>query len=262
MVVSGTEQDMSIAELLVAGALLSLAAAHSALGESDLLKPLFAAEWNIETVPRWATERIFRFAWHLTSIAWVALALIALDVPMLPIIGVMMLVSAALIFVMLRGHLAWPLFLVGGLAAFHAETPLPDPLLYGGAIAAVTALLAAAGLHVWWAFGGEWGLEAALPVDPDSTSEFSPGQALTLLVAVLLIVGAGVVGWVATGAPTLIRWMAMAATAVFAVRAIGDTKVAGFTKTVRDTTFAQADDRIFTPLCVFLALGTTGALLV
>ncbi len=252
---------MSIAELLTAGAFLILAAAHSALGESDILKPLFSAEWTITTTPRWATERILRFAWHLTSITWVALALIALDVPALPVIGAMMLVSAAIIFVLLRGHLAWPIFLVGGLAAFHAHTPLPEPLLQAGAVVAVLALAAAAILHVWWAFGGTWGLDAALPVDPDSTSEFSPGPALTMLVAALLVIGAGVVGWVMAGAPTIVRWMAISAAAIFSIRAIGDTKVAGFTKTVRGTTFAEADDRFFTPLCVFLALGTTGALL-
>ena len=256
-----TEQVMFIAELLTAGAFLTLAAAHSALGESDILKPLFAAEWSVTTTPRWAMQKILRFAWHLTSVTWVALALIAVDVPALPVIGVTMLVSAAIIFVMLRGHLAWPIFLVGGLAAFHAHTPLPGPLLQAGAAFAVIALAAAAILHVWWAFGGAWGLDAALPRDPDSTSEFSPGPALTLLVALLLVVGAGIVGWVMVGAPTIVRWMAIAAAAVFAIRAIGDTKVAGFTKTMRGTTFSQADDRFFTPLCVFLALGTTGALL-
>jgi hypothetical protein len=252
---------MSVAELLTAGAFLVLAAAHSALGESDILKPLFAAEWTVTTTPRWAMEKILRFAWHLTSITWVALALIVLDVAMLPVIGMTMLASAALIFVMLRGHLAWPIFLVGGLAAFHAETPLPEPLLLAGAIVAAVALAAAAVLHVWWAFGGTWGLDAASPTDPSRTSEFAPGRALTLLVAGLLVVAAAVISWVIGGAPEFVRWMAMAAAAVFTIRAIGDTRVAGFTKTIRGTTFSEADDRIFTPLCVFLALGTTGALL-
>jgi len=253
---------MTVAQLLVAGALLLLAAAHSALGESDILRPLFAAEWTMERTPRWATELILRFAWHLTSVAWIALALIVLDVAMLPTVGVMMLVSAVIIFVMLRGHLAWPIFLVGGLAAFHAHNPLPETaLLIGGVVVAVT-LLAAAGLHVYWATGGRRWLDAALPVDPNSTSEFSPGPGLTLFVATLLVVGAGVVGWVTAGAPSIVRLMAIGVAAVFTIRAIGDTKVAGFTKTVRGTTFSDADDRIFTPLCVFLALGTSGALLV
>jgi hypothetical protein len=46
------------------------------------------------------------------------------------------------------------------------------------------------------------------------------------------------------------------------LRAIGDTKVAGFTKSVRDTPFADADDRYFTPLVVLLSLGAVGWILV
>lgn len=253
---------MTVAQLLAAGALVFLSIAHSALGESSILRPLFAAEWTMERTPRWATQLILRFAWHLTSIAWLALALIVLDVAVLPTVGVMMLVSAAIIFVMLRGHLAWPIFLLGGLAAFHAHTPLPEAALLVGGIVVVLTLAAAAGLHVYWATGGRRWLDAALPMDPTSTSDFSPGPALTLLVAVLLVVGAGVVAWVAAGAPTVVRIMAIGVAAVFTIRAIGDTKVAGFTKSVRGTTFSDADDRIFTPLCVFLTLGTSGALLI
>ena len=61
------------ASLVGSLALLVLALAHSVLGEQGILRPLFAAEWTVE-LPRWAVERILRFAWHLTSLAWVALA--------------------------------------------------------------------------------------------------------------------------------------------------------------------------------------------
>ena len=47
--------------------------------------------------------------------------------------------------------------------------------------------------------------------------------------------------------------------AVVALRAAGETKLVGFTKTARDTGFARADDRYFTPLVVLLALGATGS---
>jgi hypothetical protein len=83
-----------------------------------------------------------------------------------------------------------------------------------------------------------------------------------MAVAMLLAATSGIVIWVSTGAPELVRWAAMGAAAVFTVRAIGDTKVAGFSKTVRGTRFAEADDRIFTPLCVALALGTTASLMI
>lgn len=249
-------------ELVIAGCLFVLAAAHSALGESDILRPLFASDWTMAKTPRWATEKILRFAWHLTSFAWLALGLAILDVPLLPVVATMSLASAALIFVMLRGHLAWPLFLLAGVAALRADGFLEGTVLQGSALATAIALLAAAAVHVYWAFGGTWMLDRALP---PTTPEmhFSPGPILTLAVAGALAVFATLVGMVAFDrGPEQLRWLVVAGVAVFTVRAIGDTKVAGFTKTVRDTAFASADDRWFTPLIVFLALGATGALLV
>lgn len=248
-------------EIIIAGCLFVLAAAHSILGESDILRPLFAAEWKMTKTPRWATEKILRFAWHLTSLAWLALGLAILDVPLLPVLAVMSLASAALIFAMLRGHLAWPLFLLAGVAALRADGLLEGTVLQVVSLATAIALLSAAAIHVYWAFGGAWMLDRAVPPSTSETS-FAPGPVLTLAVAGALAVFAALVGMVAFDAgPEQLRWLVIAGVAVFTLRAIGDTKVAGFTKSVRDTSFAIADDRWFTPLIVFLALGATGALL-
>ncbi len=210
--------------------------------------------------PRWATERILRFAWHLTSVAWVAMALAVLDVPLLVSIAAMSLVSATIIFVMLRGHLAWPLFLLAGSAALHADGQLDGPLLQASGVLTTLLLLAAAGVHVYWAAGGTWMIDRALPTT--STPSVAPGPLLTVLVAGALIVFGALVGLVTfdTG-PSALRWVVVAGVVVFSLRAIGDTKLVGFTKSVRNTAFAVADDRWFTPLIVFLALGATGSLL-
>ncbi len=251
---------MSTQELIIAGCLLVLAAAHSALGETDILRPLFAAEWTMTKTPRWATERILRFAWHLTSVSWIAMALAVLNVRLLISIAAMSLVSAAIIFVMLRGHLAWPLFLLAGVAALHADGQLDGPLLQTAGVLTSLVLLAAAGVHVYWASGGAWMFDRALPTTPEAN--FTPGPFLTLLVAGALAAFAAMVGFVTFDAgPDQLRWLVTAGVAVFSLRAIGDTKVAGFTKAVRHTAFAIADDRWFTPLVVFLALGATSALL-
>ena len=62
--------------MLVYGAAIVLAAIgpiHSWLGEKILLGPLFALEpKGILAVPK--ARRILRGAWHLTSLAWLALA--------------------------------------------------------------------------------------------------------------------------------------------------------------------------------------------
>lgn len=250
---------MSAAEVTIAICLVVLGVAHSALGESEILKPLFAEQWSIGT-PRWAADRILRFAWHLTSIAWIALGAIVLGGDVLPIVGTMSLISAIAIFVMLRGHLAWPLFLIAGLASFYADGALGATMLEVSSALTAGVLVAAAGLHIYWAVGGKWVLDRSLPTS--TTTGFSPGPRLTLSVAIALLAFAGLVASAAFGVgPTIARWLVIAGIGVLTIRAIGDTKVAGFTKTIRGTPFATANDRWFTPLVVFLALGATAPLL-
>lgn len=252
---------MAIAQIVSASCLVVLGLIHSLLGESDILRPLFAADWEIPT-PRWATVKILRFAWHLTSIAWFALAAVVFGANVVVSVALMALVSAGMIFVMLRGHLAWPLFLIAALAAFEYGGYLSPSVLTATTAATVTILLAAAVLHVYWAAGGRWLFDKAVP--DTGNSRFKPGPIATLSVAGALIalaglvLNAGILNW----GPDLLRWALIAGITVLAARSIGETKYVGFTKTVRNSDFAEFDDRFFTPLIVFLALGSTGALLV
>ncbi len=50
------------------------------------------------------------------------------------------------------------------------------------------------------------------------------------------------------------------ASAALAARTVGDGRQSGFTKTDRSTSFAKADDSIYTPLVTLLLLGALGAL--
>lgn len=57
-------------------------------------------------------------------------------------------------------------------------------------LATVFALLSL--IHIFWAFGGQWGIEAALPRKADETGKlkgraFEPRPALTFLVALVLL---------------------------------------------------------------------------
>jgi len=247
-------------EQLAAGLLVLLAIVHSTLGESSILGPLFKQEWKV-VEPRWAVERILRFAWHLTSVAWLALAAVLLGAAVLSVVAGFAIVSAAIIFVMLRGHLAWPLFLLAALAALHADQRLTDEVLLAGAIAAAMMLVLAAGVHVYWASGGRWMLDVAVPVDPSGRGR-SPGPALTLAVAGALTTFAALVLAAATDVgPPVARTLVWIGVAVFTVRAIGDTKTVGFSKSDHRSTFAQADDRWFTPIIVCIALGATASVL-
>ncbi|MCA9705874.1 MAG: hypothetical protein KDK70_08515, partial [Myxococcales bacterium] len=114
-----------------------LALAHSALGERTLLRPLFARPWELG-LPRPVAERILRFAWHLTSLAWLGLAALALGASPEAVLSLVALISGVVVFLALRGHLAWPILLVIALASGRAGGWVGAGLL--GAVASCAAL--------------------------------------------------------------------------------------------------------------------------
>lgn len=249
-----------MAAYVAASCLALLAVAHSILGEREILGPLFAESWE-RPAPRWAMERILRFAWHLTSLAWVALGAAVLGAPVAGAVGVLGLVSGFVVFASLRGHLAWPLFLLAGAAGLSQAGWLPRGGLLVVMAAGLLVALGAAALHVYWAFGGRWGKAAAIPTKADGEPAFRPGPLLTAAVAGALLVLAGLQGWVASGAaPNVARALTWCAVAVLALRAVGDGKSVGFTKSSHATAFERSDDQLFTPLVVLLAFGAAAAL--
>lgn len=256
------KRDETMGSIVAAGALIVLALAHSVAGETGFVQPLLAADWELKEVPRWAADRITRGAWHLSSVAWLGLAAVALGVSPLTAVGLATLASGVVMVIAIRAHMAWPLFILGGAAALEADGRLPEALLVAVVILAIVALIAAGLLHVYWALGGKrWGANV-IPTTKDGQREFEPPPVLTLLVAVALFVFAGLLGTTLVGDPNwVIRAMIIAGTAVLALRAIGDGRQAGFTKSDHGTDFAHADDQIFTPLVTFLAFGAGAALL-
>ena len=116
-------------------------------------------------------------------------------------------------------------------------------------------------LHIVWAFGGlKGGLGIAVP-EQDGAPLFRPGPLSSLAVALLLLMAAMLVllkGAVLTlpvpaSIVTLGNWTIAL---VFAARAIGEFHYLGFFKRVRGTRFARWDTRLFSPLCLALAIGT------
>ena len=109
---------------LVAAAILlvAVAAAHSILGERYILRRLFRRGG----LPRlfggeWFTKQTLRFAWHITSVAWLGFAAALLVLaryenaepgPVLKVIAGTFLASSAVAGLASRGkHLSWPIFL-------------------------------------------------------------------------------------------------------------------------------------------------------
>ena len=122
-----------MADLLYLAAFLAVAlgVAHSYLGERYILTRLFRRS----DLPKLFggsefTTRTLRFAWHITTVAWLGFAALLLhagrgDLTVsgtLKIIGIMSIVSGLLPLLLTRGrHLSWlVLFAIGGIALWCA----------------------------------------------------------------------------------------------------------------------------------------------
>ena len=134
--------------------------------------------------------------------------------------------------------------------------------LSGGLAAAI--MLGIAGLHVYWAFGGQAGAAAAIP-EVAGKPAFAPtplmtlGVAGVLIAAAILVLGAaGVFGGDAPG--DLFTVGTGFVIGAFLLRAMGDFNRFGFFKKVTGTRFAELDTRLYSPLCLGLAALSAGAL--
>lgn len=195
--------------------------------------------------------------------AWLALAVITVGGTPVTAVSVASLLSGLMMFIGLRGHPAWPAFMLAGAFGLHGEGLLGSAVLATGAGLTVLTAVALAGLHLYWVAGGQYLLDDAVPTTAEGTKTFAPGPVATLAVAGLLTGFAGLVGVVAAyDEPAPLRWMLLVGVAVLAARAVGDGRHAGFTKQNRSTRFADLDDRFFTPIAVFLAMGAAAATLV
>jgi len=115
---------------LAALLLFALGIVHTVLGEKYILMRLFRRD----DLPRLFgssdfTIRTMRFAWHLTTVAWwgfAALLVLMAHPPLVmqqvgAVIGCTFLVHFLIALLGTRGrHLSWIVFLIVGIAAFHA----------------------------------------------------------------------------------------------------------------------------------------------
>ena len=121
---------MTLALYAAATLTVAIALAHSILGERYILVRLFRRD-NIPKLFGGSefTRQTLRFAWHITSLAWLGFAavLIALAQPVIDraslglIVGVTFIAHGLISLVASKGrHLSWPVFLVIGLLAYLA----------------------------------------------------------------------------------------------------------------------------------------------
>jgi glucan phosphoethanolaminetransferase (alkaline phosphatase superfamily) len=124
-------------------------------------------------------------------------------------------------------------------------------------IATITIFLTLSLLHVYWAFGGHWGLTAAIPI-VEGKPLLEIGLWDTLAIALALLFAAVIcLGTFKYRLPFLPNWIYQAGiwviALVFLLRAIGEFHYAGFFKQVNDSLFAHWDTVLYTPLCLGLS---------
>jgi hypothetical protein len=132
------------------------------------------------------------------------------------------------------------------------------PMISGAALLVSGLLTAIALLHFFWALGGSAGTGTAIPED-NGRPVLTPRPLTTAVVGCALLTAAAIVlgraGYWGAGLP---RWIFYAGTwalaGVFLLRGIGEFRYVGLFKRVRQTRFAKWDTRLFTPLCLVLAI--------
>jgi hypothetical protein len=125
------------------------------------------------------------------------------------------------------------------------------------AVLAAVVFLGLSALHVYWAVGGRRGTDAVIPT-VEGRRTLKPSSPATIGIAVALALAAaitlGSTGALNSVVPAwLIRSGLVVLSLVFGLRAVGDFRLIGFTKRVKDTLFARLDTKLFSPLCVGLA---------
>lgn len=116
-------------------------------------------------------------------------------------------------------------------------------------------------IHIYWAFGGHRGKDAAIPTKENNISVISPRGSSTFVVALGLL-AAGVfilikAKFLNIPIPALVSKFGLWIIAtIFLIRAIGNFKYVGFFKKIKHTKFGQNDTSYYSPLCLAIAILT------
>lgn len=128
------------------------------------------------------------------------------------------------------------------------------------AFSLIATFLSLSLLHFYWLWGGRVGLIAAIP-QVDGKPAFQPSAAATFVVAIGLALCALLLAATA-GALTLplpnsvLYWLTRALALILFLRAIGDFRLVGFFKRIRNSHFSRMDTIVYSPLCLVLAIGS------
>jgi len=116
-------------------------------------------------------------------------------------------------------------------------------------------LLIAALIHFYWAVGGVWGIDKALPTDSKGNRLLNPPQPLSALVG-LVVLGFAYIAyelWQGND-DNIIVYAGWGIATIFLLRVVGDFHMVGLFKKIKDTPFAKYDTWFYIPLCLYIGL--------
>ena len=118
-------------------------------------------------------------------------------------------------------------------------------------------------LHLYWVLGGTWATDRVFPDELGSLFK-EDGMSMSALIATVLVAIAFLVAAYLVAANNgrvvsflssrVIRYLLIALAIVFFIRSIGDFKYCGFFKSKKVGLFAYWDSRLYSPLCLGLAM--------
>ncbi|MCH2021951.1 MAG: DUF3995 domain-containing protein [Saprospiraceae bacterium] len=116
-----------------------------------------------------------------------------------------------------------------------------------------------AALHIYWAFGGKWGMANVIP-KLEGKPLFQPGRISTLIVASGLLGFAAIhvraLGCFTIGSASIIGYILLIIVAIFSIRSIGDFNYIGLFKKKKSSSFAIWDTKLYVPLCILIAFNS------
>jgi len=127
-----------------------------------------------------------------------------------------------------------------------------------GALLAIIFLFLST-LHFYWAFGGKWGIDSAIPTKDENIQALKPPTIATIIVGIgLLLFSLFYMARIEFFTVKLSSWLHLyigwILPSIFLLRVIGDFKYVGLFKKVKMTKFAKSDTKYFIPLCAFIAV--------
>lgn len=114
-------------------------------------------------------------------------------------------------------------------------------------------------IHFYWALGGKWGFESAIPSNAQGIKILQPSTVDCIAIGSLLLLFGFLYYFSETSLKNkfldsirkLLLWIIPI---IFLIRSIGDFRFIGFFKQVKGTEFANLDNVFYSPLCLIIAV--------